>query len=215
MRLLKGRVYKSEADEPQVGEGSDDRRRIGAETEDPEAPAPGRPSGRRWGRRTTMVSVNVPEHSVRRTATIESRPVERSSPWARVTLGGLVAIASGAALAVVGCVALLRAGIDSTWFRPRVHVIEADHTALLGALEIGAGLLLLLAGLTGSRVLVTILGLAMAVASASVAVEPAEVQRELAIESWWAWTLAAVGAALVLAALHVPRERRPTVVDVA
>ena len=42
-----------------------------------------------------------------------------------------------------------------------------------------------------------------------------ELQRELAIEPWWAWTLAAAGAVLVLAALHAPRESSSAAVDVA
>jgi hypothetical protein len=124
-------------------------------------------------------------------------------------------IAAGAALAVVGSVAVLRTGIDGTWFRPRVEVLDADHTALLGALEIGAGLLLLLAGLMGSRLAVAILGLAMALGATAMAIEPEELQRELAIERWCAWTLAAAGAVLTLAALQAPRERRKTLVDVS
>ena len=51
--------------------------------------------------------------------------------------------------------------------------------------------------------------------SNTIAIEPDELQRELAIESWWAWTLAAAGAVLVLAALHAPREASSAVVDVA
>jgi hypothetical protein len=146
--------------------------------------------------------------------TVPSRSVERTSAWPSVGLGPLLAISTGAALAVVGSVALVRTGIDATWFRPQVEVLDADHTALLGALEIAAGLLLLLAGLTGSRVPVAILGLAMALGATALAIEPEELQRELAIERWWAWTLAAAGVVLTLAALQAPRERRKAVVDV-
>jgi hypothetical protein len=130
-------------------------------------------------------------------------------------LGPLLAIATGAALAVLGAVALVRTGIDGTWFRPRVEVLDADHTALLGAVEIGAGLLLLLAGLTGKRVPVAIVGLAIALGATAMAIEPEELQRELAIERWWAWTLAAAGVVLTLGTLQAPRERHKTVVDVS
>jgi hypothetical protein len=159
--------------------------------------------------------MTVPERSVRQTVAVPSRPIESTSAWPRVSLASLLAIAAGAALAVVGSVALLRTGIDSTWFRPRIEVLDADHTALLGALEIGAGLLLLLAGLTGSRVVVAVLGLAMALGATAIAIEPEELQRELAIERWWAWALAAAGAVLTLAALQAPRERRRALVDVS
>jgi hypothetical protein len=132
-----------------------------------------------------------------------------------MTLSPLLATAVGAALAVVGAVALLRTGIDETWFRPRVEVLNADHTALLGALEIGAGLLLLLVGLMGSRVAVALLGLALALGATAMAIEPEQLQRELAIERWWAWALAAAGVLLTLAALQTPRERRRTMVHVS
>jgi hypothetical protein len=179
------------------------------------APGRGRPTGRRWGRRTVTVPMTVPERAVRRTVAVPSRSVERTSAWPSMTLSPLLATAVGAALAVVGAVALLRTGIDETWFRPRVEVLNADHTALLGALEIGAGLLLLLVGLMGSRVAVAILGLALALGATAMAIEPEELQRELAIERWWAWALAAAGVVLTLAALQTPRERRRTMVDVS
>jgi hypothetical protein len=147
--------------------------------------------------------------------TVPSRFVERTSARPSVSLGPLLAIATGAALAVVGAVALVRTGIDGTWFRPRVEVLDADHTALLGAVEIGAGLLLLLAGLTGKRVPVAIVGLAIALGATAMAIEPEELQRELAIERWWAWTLAAAGVVLTLGTLQAPRERHKTVVDVS
>jgi hypothetical protein len=147
--------------------------------------------------------------------TVPSRSVERTSAWPSVSLGPLLAIATGAALAVVGAVALVRTGIDGTWFRPRVEVLDADHTALLGAVEIGAGLLLLLAGLTGKRAPVAIVGLAIALGATAMAIEPEELQRELAIERWWAWTLAAAGVVLTLGTLQAPRERHKTVVDVS
>jgi hypothetical protein len=63
-------------------------------------------------------------------------------------------------------------------------------------------------------VLVAILGLAMALGATAVAIEPQELQRELAIERWWAWTLAAAGVVLALSALQAPREHRIAVVDV-
>jgi hypothetical protein len=173
------------------------------------------PTRNRWGRKTVTVPVTVPERSVRRTMVVPSRSVGRRPAWSRMSAGSVLAVVVGASLAVVGLIALLRAGVDGTWFRPVVEVLEADHTALLGVLEIGAGVLLVVAGLTGSRIPVTVLGLALALGATALAIEPDELQRELAIEPWWAWTLAAAGAVLVLAALHAPREASSAVVDVA
>ena len=67
------------------------------------------------------VPMTVPERSVRRTMTVPSRSVERTSAWPSMRLGPLLAIPVGAALAVVGAVALVRTGIDGTWFRPRIE----------------------------------------------------------------------------------------------
>jgi hypothetical protein len=215
MRLLNRRPDETDADEPEGEEAVVAERRGQQPAQATGAPESSRSGGHRWGRRTVTVPMTVPERSVRQTVAVPSRSLERTSAWPRVSLGPLLAIAAGAALAVVGSVALLRTGIDGTWFRPRIEVLDADHTALLGALEVGAGLLLLLAGLMGSRVAVAILGLAMALGATAMAIEPEELQRELAIERWWAWALAAAGVALTLAALQAPRERRKTLVDVS
>ena len=215
MRLLKHHPDETSADEPGADAAAVEERRVQAPADDSATSARRSPTGHRWGRRTVTVPVTVPERSVRRTMTVPSRTVERTSAWPSASLGPLLAMAAGAALAFVGSVALVRTGIDGTWFRPRVEVLDADHTALLGAVEIGAGLLLLLVGLTGSRIPVALLGLAMALGATAMAIEPDELQRELAIERWWAWTLAAAGVVLTLAALQAPRERHKTVVDVS
>lgn len=215
MRVLNRHSDEANADEPRVEEAPGVERRIQGPAEQSAVPVRRSATGWRWGRRTVTVPMTVPERSVRRTMTVPSRSVERTAAWPRVSLGPLLSISAGAALAIVGSVALMRTGVDGTWFRPRIEVLDADHTALLGALEIGAGLLLLLVGLMGSRVAVAILGLALALGATAVAIEHEELQRELAIERWWAWTLAAAGVVLTLAALQAPRERHKTVVDVS
>jgi hypothetical protein len=215
MRLLNRHADETNANESGVEEAVVAERRGEGPAEESGTPGHSRPTGHRWGRKTVTVPITVPERSIRRTVAVPSRSVEPTSALPSVSLGPLLAIAVGAALAIVGSVALLRTGVDETWFRPRIQVLDADHTALLGALEIGAGLLLLLVGLMGSRVAVAILGLAMALGATAMAMEPEELQRELAIERWWAWALAAVGAVLTLSALQTPRDRRKTLVDVS
>jgi hypothetical protein len=113
----------------------------------------------------------------------------------------------GAGLALVGILAMTRTGVNSTWFSPVENVLDASHTQLLGAIETAAGALLVLAALGRTRILATLIGLAMAVGGAYAAIETAEVARELAIEDWWAWTMAGVGVLVVLLAL-VPRRGR-------
>ncbi len=216
MRLLKGHPDESVEHESGLDEPKADERVVEKAVAEPRgARARTRSTGRHWRGRTVTVPMTVPERSVKRSVVVPSRPVDRASGWPRVNAGSVLAIAAGAALAIVGCVVLLRTGVDDSWFRPRAEFLDADHTALLGALEVGAGLILLLAGLTGSRVLVAILGVAMALGATALAIEPEELQRELAIERWWAWTLAGVGVVVTLAALQAPRERRKAVVDVS
>jgi hypothetical protein len=125
----------------------------------------------------------------------------------RWSIADLVVTLIGAALALAGAVGLIRAEIDSSWYDPVVGVAGGDHTALLAAAELGAGVLIALAGIARRRVIATLLGLALAVGAAVAAIETAEVSRELAIEDWWAWMLCGAGVVVVLMAL-VPRKGR-------
>jgi hypothetical protein len=125
---------------------------------------------------------------------------------------GIVALI-GAALTLVGLVALVRTGIDQTWFQPVHQVLDANHTALLGAAEVGAGVLLMLAGAAPSRALAALVGLSMAIGGALAAIETSEVNRELAIEEWWAWGLAGVGLFVAVIVLLFPRPAVRQVVE--
>jgi hypothetical protein len=114
----------------------------------------------------------------------------------------------GAGLALIGLIVLARAGINRTWYRPVVHVLDADHTAALGAAEVGAGVLLMLAGVARSRAAAALIGLAIAIMGALAAIQIDEVRHELAIEKWWAWSLAGVGLLVAVVALVPPRRAR-------
>lgn len=119
----------------------------------------------------------------------------------RWSIGTVLVALAGAALAVLGIVALTRTEINETWYRPIEQVADIDHTPLLAAVEVGVGALLVLLGLAGARFMSALVCLATAVAAGVVAVDPGEFQRELAIERWWAITLAAAAAVLTLVAL--------------
>jgi hypothetical protein len=114
----------------------------------------------------------------------------------------------GAGLALVGAIALVRTGVDKSWFRPVVNVLDARHTALLGAIELGAGVLLMLSAPLRSRAPSALLGLGGAILAALAAIQNSDVQRELAIEKNWAWMLAGVGVFVAVASLVPPRRRR-------
>jgi hypothetical protein len=123
-------------------------------------------------------------------------------------------VLAGAALAVLGIVALTRTEIDETWYEPVAQVAGINHTPLLAAIEVGVGALLVLLGLAGARALTALVCLAVAIAAGVAAVDPGLVDRELAIERPWAITLAASAAVLAVLTM-MPRptyERRDTAV---
>lgn len=124
----------------------------------------------------------------------------------RWNLGSVLVLLAGAGLAVLGFAVLARTGINSTWYRPVENVAGIRHTPLLAAVEAGVGVVLVLAGVTGARGLAAFVCIAGAVAAGIAAVDPSLVEEQLAIERWWAITLAAAGAALaVLSMVPWPR----------
>jgi hypothetical protein len=127
-------------------------------------------------------------------------------------IGNVLTIAGGAALAVIGIVALVRGNnLDSTWDEPVTTVLRIDHTPLLAALEIGVGAALVLLGLTGVRFLALIGTVGVAVGAAVAAIQPGRLETQYHLETWWAWTVAGVAAALALILLLVPSGRRKVV----
>jgi hypothetical protein len=120
------------------------------------------------------------------------------------SVGDVLVALIGAALAAVGIIVLVRTGVNETWYRPTTSIFGANHTPLLGLIEAGTGAVLVLAALARMRFVTTLIGLAMAVGGVVAAIETSEWSRELAIEDWWAWTMAGVGLVVALLAL-VPR----------
>jgi hypothetical protein len=116
-------------------------------------------------------------------------------------LGSAVVLLAGAALAVLGVVAAGRTGIDDTWYRPVAAVAGLRHTALLAGLEVGVGVLLVIAGLAGARGGAALVCITGAMAAGVAAIEPELVADELALERWWAVALAAAGAGLAVVSM--------------
>jgi hypothetical protein len=116
----------------------------------------------------------------------------------------VLVVLAGVALAALGIVALIRTGINETWYTPVETVARINHTPLLAAIEVGVGALLVILGLLGVRMLTAFVCLAGAAAAAVAAMDPARFEAELAIERWWAIALAAGGAALAVL-LMLPR----------
>jgi hypothetical protein len=116
----------------------------------------------------------------------------------RWNLGSVVVLLAGAALAVLGAAALARTGINETWFRPVQEVAGIRHTPLLAAIEVGVGLLLVIAGLAGAPGLAAFICISAAMAAGVAALEPDHVAEQLAAERWWLGVLAIAGAGLAV-----------------
>jgi hypothetical protein len=116
----------------------------------------------------------------------------------RWNLGSAVVLLAGAALAVLGAVALARTGINETWFRPVHEVAGIRHTPLLAAVEVGVGLLLVTAGLAGAPGLAAFICISAAMGAGVAALEPDLVSEQLAADRWWLGVLAIAGAGLAV-----------------
>jgi hypothetical protein len=147
-----------------------------------------------------------PDHR-RQAGELEDRDETVETVKDRWDLASVLAVASGVALIVIGAVALVRTEIDSTWYDPVAEVAGLNHTALLGAVEVGVGALLVLAGLAGARMLAALVALVAGIGAAIAAIEPDIVDRELALERGWATALAIGGVALALVLVMAPGRR--------
>jgi hypothetical protein len=116
----------------------------------------------------------------------------------RWNLGSVLVVLAGAALAVLGLVAAARTGLNETWYRPVEEVAGLRHSPLLAAVEASVGVVLVIAGLAGARGLAAFVCIVGAIAAGVAALEPELVAEELAMERWWAVTLAAAGAGLAV-----------------
>ncbi|HEU0170161.1 MAG TPA: hypothetical protein VFR26_01885 [Acidimicrobiales bacterium] len=134
--------------------------------------------------------------------------VERRKRWDTV---GFLTAGYGAALAVMGALALVRTGVDESWYEPVTEVAGVRQSPLLGAIELAAGVVLVLALLVGLRMFAALGAIAAGVAATVVAIEPSRVNPELAIQRGWAIALAAASLAcglLLIATRDRRRERR-------
>jgi hypothetical protein len=159
----------------------------------------------------TRMDDDVVESRRDRDDVIENRRDHHEEAVDRTTrrwdFGSALAVAAGVALIVIGAIALARTGVNETWYEPVETVAGMDHTPLLGAIEVGVGVLLVIAGLAGARMMAAFVAIVAGVGAVIAAIEPNEVEGELAIEQEWATGLAI--AMFVLAfLLIVSRERR-------
>jgi len=126
--------------------------------------------------------------------------VDESRHWfspGRV-LGGLV----GLALALLGAVTLFKTGVGSDLTAPTTTVFGMTQSALVGLIEIAAGLLLLLfAASEDGRPLIGLIGVLAIIAGIVGTVASPQIKQDLGFDSNAAWFLAVAGMVALLAAL--------------
>lgn len=127
--------------------------------------------------------------------------VDRDS---RMDPSRIVAMLAGIGLLVLGTVVLLDTGFDGWPSEPVTEVANLQHTPLLGVVDVGLGVLLLVAAATWSRALSTFTA-ALMIAAGLVAIFATEdLPDELATTSDYGWMLVIVGAIVMVVDFVVP-----------
>jgi len=134
----------------------------------------------------------------------EVHQVARSSQQ-RYAIDSVIVGLVGLALTVVGLLALTRAGVHGPMDSPVVKVLGFTHTATLGLIETGIGVVLLICAASTSRAASIFFGLVLGIGALIGALQTDSFDRSLALESGFAW-LAVIGAiVVVMASFLVPR----------
>jgi len=120
---------------------------------------------------------------------------------------GFVSTAVGIVLVTVGSMVVVRGGFGGAADQPVVGVAGLTHSPLLGIIEISAGVLVALAGLTDTAGSVLFCAGMLAVFGLFVVVDPARFHRRLAATPAHGWWAIAFGAALAAGVLVPPRLR--------
>ncbi len=146
-----------------------------------------------------VVERPVDDHVERVRYVRDERPVSVASDEAvevtvaRVfTPARILGIAAGAVLIIFGLVALARGDLSGSVDEPVVKVAGWSHTPLLGLIEIGAGVLLVLSSSVMSMEMM--MGAVIAVGGIVALIEPKVLSDNLSIDSGLAWLVIILGA---------------------
>jgi hypothetical protein len=127
----------------------------------------------------------------------------RSFTWGQVLL-----VLAGLASLVFGVGAVVLGGLAGSVTAPVVQVFTYDHTPLLGLIEIGAGIVLVLGGLIrGGRWVAGPVGVAAIVGGALVIAQLEWIKTHLAAEQRFGWVAIAIGTVAYFGAM-VPAKKR-------
>ena len=142
-----------------------------------------------------------------RSVVVNGRSVGATMPaWSPAQVIGLVV---GIGFTVLGVAAVARTGFDTAHiYTPHDTVWRLPHSPLLGVIEVGFGVLMVLSSVVpgGLRTLMALLGAVSLAFGIVVLIEaaPSQLNRWLAVTHANGWLFTAVGAVVLLAALFSP-----------
>jgi hypothetical protein len=150
------------------------------------------------------VAAGAPVHGVARRTTLT-----RS-----FSIPAMVAGVASIALIILGAVAIARTDLDEPLAEPVVEVAGFAHNAVLGIVEVVAGVLLLLAAISRSRGAIVFMSVVIGVAAVVALIEPTVGGDTMPIERGFAAIVAIVAGVVLATALLTPSVSRTTeVVD--
>jgi len=117
-----------------------------------------------------------------------------------VSPGQVVAGVLGLVVAIIGVVTVARAGIDSSMNDPIVRAAGFDQSALLGAIEVGLGLLLILGALSyAARGLIIGVGVIMVLGGVFIGAASSDLLRDVGTVHSTGWAIMVAGIIAIVA----------------
>jgi hypothetical protein len=117
-----------------------------------------------------------------------------------VSPGQVIAGVLGLAVAAIGIMAVSRGGIDSTLNVPMVQTAGLDQSAMLGAAELGVGLLLVLGALSyAARALIVGVGVVMVLGGVALGAGGTAILRDVGTVHRTGWVIMVGGIIAIVA----------------
>ena len=116
----------------------------------------------------------------------------------------VLSLVGGAALVILGIITMLRGDFTDSWTAP-VSVAGVTHTPLLGVIEIGAGVMLMLVALGSAAGRVTV-GILLAIAGAVLWAANGDLRSDVGAE-WWFGAIVAIAGGLIAVLALVEGDR--------
>ena len=129
----------------------------------------------------------------------------RTTSMSHVAPDAIITGVVGLAVLLFGLIAVVRAGLGGALDEPTVRVLSVNHTAMLGLIEIGIGLRLLLSASAMWRTGEMLFGVLLAIAGFVGAVQADSLREKLALESSMGWMAAVAGLLVIVSVLVLPR----------